>query len=115
MSSPKEIVEAIVKNIETVVVGKTDVVKQLLCCWIAGGHALIEDVPGTGKTIMARAMAKSFNVDFKRVQFTPDLLPNDILGFSVFEQKTSQFRFMQGPIFTSVLLADEINRATPRT
>ncbi len=107
--------DAIVRNVETVVVGKTEVLRQILCCWIAGGHALIEDVPGTGKTIMARAVAKSFNVDFKRVQFTPDLLPNDILGFSIFEQKSNQFRFMEGPIFTSILLGDEINRATPRT
>jgi MoxR-like ATPase len=115
MSSPKEVIDSVLKNIETVVIGKTEVLKQLLCCWIAGGHALIEDVPGTGKTIMARALGKSLNVDFKRVQFTPDLLPNDILGFSIFEQKSNQFRFMEGPIFTSVLLGDEINRATPRT
>jgi MoxR-like ATPase len=115
MSTPKEIIDSIIENIETVVVGKTEVLKQILCCWIAGGHALIEDVPGTGKTIMARAIAKSFDADFKRVQFTPDLLPNDILGFSIFEQKNETFRFVQGPIFTSVLLGDEINRATPRT
>jgi len=115
VSTPKEIIDSILQNIETVVVGKNEVLKQLLCCWISGGHVLIEDVPGTGKTIMARAIAKSFSVDFKRVQFTPDLLPNDILGFSIFEQKSEQFRFVQGPIFTAILLADEINRATPRT
>jgi MoxR-like ATPase len=112
---PAEIAGRILANVKSVIVGKDQQIVEALCCWIAGGHLLIEDVPGTGKTILARAIAKSVNVPFNRVQFTPDLLPSDIVGSSVYRQTQGEFEFKKGPLFTSVLLADEINRATPRT
>ena len=105
----------IVNNVEKVIVGKTEQIRQSIACWLAGGHILIEDVPGTGKTILARSLAASVDVPFGRVQFTPDLLPSDILGHSVYRKNTDLFEFRQGPIFTGLFLADEINRATPRT
>ncbi len=105
----------IFENVKTVIRGKDEQIRYLLTAWMAGGHVLIEDMPGTGKTMLARALAKSVNVDFRRVQFTPDLLPSDILGTSIYNQKTQEFLFSAGPIFTTVLLGDEINRATPRT
>lgn len=103
------------ESIQTVIRGKNEQIKLVLCAWMSGGHILIEDLPGTGKTILARALAKSVNTSFKRVQFTPDLLPSDILGSSIYNQKTQEFVFLPGPIFTTVFLGDEINRATPRT
>ena len=112
---PAEIIQKIQSNVATVIVGKNRQIQEALCCWIAGGHLLIEDVPGTGKTILARAIAKSVDVPFNRVQFTPDLLPSDIVGSSVYRQTQGEFEFKKGPLFTSVLLGDEINRATPRT
>ena len=102
-------------NIERVMSGQTQTVNKVLAAFLAGGHVLLEDNPGTGKTTLAKALAKSVGVDFHRVQFTPDLLPSDILGVSVFNPRDQDFKFHAGPIFTQVLLADEINRASPRT
>lgn len=103
------------QNIEKVIVGKAPQIEMALACWMARGHLLIEDVPGTGKTILARSIAATFNLPFNRIQFTPDLLPGDIIGSSIFRQSQNSFEFIPGPLFTTVLLADEINRATPRT
>ncbi|NLZ47868.1 MAG: MoxR family ATPase [Clostridiales bacterium] len=103
------------ENINRVIVGKDEVIDVILTSAICGGHILIEDVPGTGKTMLAKALAKSIGGDFKRVQFTPDLLPSDLTGINFFNQKNAEFTFRQGPIFTNILLADEINRTTPRT
>jgi MoxR-like ATPase len=98
-----------------VIVGKGDVLEQLLACLLANGHILIEDVPGLAKTLIARLVAQSLDLHFKRIQFTPDLLPSDITGSFLFDQRQARFEFRQGPIFTNLLLADEINRATPKT
>ena len=108
-------VVALQRNVTRVFLGKQDVVRAVLTGLLAGGHVLLEDVPGVGKTVLAKSVARSVACDFRRVQFTPDLLPSDILGVSVYEQRTGAFEFKPGPIFTNVLLADEINRATPRT
>lgn len=102
-------------NIERVFLGKSGVVKRVLTGLLAGGHVLLEDVPGVGKTILARSLARSMEGDFRRVQFTPDLLPGDILGVAIYDQTERRFEFKPGPVFTNVLVADEINRATPRT
>lgn len=103
------------ENIAKVIVGKDDVINLLLTALLADGHVLIEDMPGTGKTKLAKALAASLDADFNRIQFTPDLLPADITGLDIYNQKSGQFEFTQGPVFTNILLADEINRATPRT
>ncbi len=109
------LVERIKQNIQKVIIGKEKEIELVLSALICGGHVLLEDVPGTGKTTLAKALAKSMNGGFARVQFTPDLLPADVTGTRVFRQQTGDFVFMRGPVFTNILLADEINRATPRT
>jgi MoxR-like ATPase len=110
-----EFAERVIRNAETVIVGKREQIELLMVALLCQGHVLIEDVPGTGKTMLARAIAASMGVSFKRLQCTPDLLPNDITGVSVFNQQTHTFEFRSGPVFVNILLADEINRATPRT
>jgi MoxR-like ATPase len=103
------------KSIQSVIYGKEDVIKEVIIALLARGNLLIDDIPGVGKTSLARALAGSINCSFKRIQFTSDLLPSDILGVKVYEPKDSEFRFLPGPIFNSIILADEINRASPRT
>lgn len=115
MDKGKEIAERIKENIKRVIVGKDETISLLITALISNGHVLLLDMPGTGKTKLAKSLAKSLSLDFGRIQFTPDLLPSDILGLNYFSQKEGEFVFRKGPVFTSVLLADEINRATPRT
>lgn len=110
-----EMASRIIENIETVIVGKHDAIEHLIVAVLGGGHLLLEDVPGVGKTMLARAVAESVDGRFRRVQFTPDLLPTDITGVNVFNEKTREFEFQEGPIFGHVVLADEINRAPPKT
>lgn len=107
--------EKVKENINKVIIGKSEIIDVMLTAIIAGGHVLLEDVPGTGKTVMAKTMAKSIGATFKRVQFTPDLLPSDLTGINFYNQKIGEFTFKGGPIFTNIMLGDEINRATPRT
>jgi len=111
----KVLSDKIRENIAKVIVGKDNITALVLSAFFAGGHVLLDDVPGTGKTMLAKSLSKSIGVDFKRVQFTPDLLPSDLTGINYFNQKQGEFIFRRGPAFTNILLADEINRATPRT
>lgn len=103
------------ENIERVIIGKSSEIRLILAALLAGGHVLLEDVPGTGKTILAKALARSVDIGFRRVQFTPDLLPSELTGMNVYSPKTGDFNFRKGSLFTNILLADEINRASPRT
>ena len=115
MEDPKIIAERILANVERVIIGKAGPVRLALVALMCQGHVLIEDVPGVGKTILARSLAKSTGCSFRRIQFTPDLLPTDVTGVSIYNQKTGDFEFREGPIMAQVVLADEINRATPKT
>lgn len=111
----QKLLDQVVAEIGSVLLGKETQIRLALCCLIARGHLLIEDLPGMGKTTLSNALARVLGLEYKRVQFTSDLLPADILGSSIFNKETSQFEFIQGPVFTQVLLADEINRTTPKT
>jgi MoxR-like ATPase len=115
MLSPAETAKRIISNVEKVIVGKRKQLALSLVSWFSEGHILLEDVPGVAKTMLARALAKSVGCEFKRVQCTPDLLPSDVTGASIFNQRSQDFEFRAGPVFTNILLADEINRTTPRT
>lgn len=110
-----ELAKRVIGNVELAIVGKRKQLILSIVAWLSGGHILLEDVPGVAKTMLARALARSLGCEFKRVQCTPDLLPSDVTGTSIFNQKNAEFEFRAGPVFTQILLADEINRATPRT
>lgn len=115
MEDAQKFVHTLIENIEHVIVGKRSTIEFILVALLCEGHVLLEDVPGSGKTMLARSVATSLGISFKRIQCTPDLLPNDVTGVSIFNQKSGEFEFKPGPIFVNILLADEINRATPRT
>jgi MoxR-like ATPase len=111
----KKILNDVKNNVSKLVKGKDDILEKAICTFFSGGHLLLEDVPGTGKTTLAKALAKSVDMNFNRIQFTPDLMPADITGVSIFNQNKGVFEFRKGPVFSNIVLADEINRASPRT
>ncbi len=115
MGAVQDFANQVILNVEKVIIGKRSAIELVMVALLCEGHVLLEDVPGSGKTMLARSVAASLGIDFKRVQCTPDLMPNDVTGVSIFNQKNGEFEFRAGPIFANVLLADEINRATPRT
>lgn len=115
MEEVQAFVNQVIDNIEKVIIGKRDAIEMVMVALLCEGHVLLDDVPGSGKTMLARSVATSLGSSFKRVQCTPDLLPNDVTGVSIFNQKSGEFEFRKGPVFVNILLADEINRATPRT
>jgi MoxR-like ATPase len=115
MSAVQEIANRIVDNVEQVIVGKPEAVRLTVLGLLCQGHMLIEDVPGVGKTVLAKSLSRSVGCSFQRIQFTPDMLPSDVTGVSIFSQKTREFEFREGPIFAQIVLVDEINRATPKT
>jgi MoxR-like ATPase len=115
MENVQKFTTQVMDNVEKVIVGKRAALEMMMVALLCEGHVLLEDVPGSGKTMLARAVAASLGIQFKRIQCTPDLMPNDVTGVSIFNQKTGDFEFRPGPIFVNILLADEVNRATPRT
>jgi len=115
MDAVQNFANQVIQNVEKVIIGKRAAIELLVVALLCEGHVLLEDVPGSGKTMLARSVAASLGISFKRIQCTPDLMPNDVTGVSIFNQKNSEFEFRPGPIFVNILLADEINRATPRT
>jgi MoxR-like ATPase len=115
MSEVQQFANQVIDNVEKVIIGKRSAIELVMVALLCEGHVLLEDVPGSGKTMLARSVATSLGISFKRIQCTPDLMPNDVTGVSIFNQKNSEFEFRAGPIFVNILLADEINRATPRT
>ena len=115
MSKVQTITKNLVENVEQVIVGKTEAIRLTVIGLLCQGHLLIEDVPGTGKTMLAKSLARSIGCSFNRIQFTPDMLPSDVTGVSIFNQKTSEFEFRPGPVMAQIVLTDEINRATPKT
>ncbi|MCY3749306.1 MAG: MoxR family ATPase [Chloroflexi bacterium] len=115
MQDIRTVANRIIDNVATVIVGKRDAIELVVVALLSDGHILIEDVPGVGKTTLAKAISRSVGLSFKRVQFTPDLLPSDVTGVTIFNQKTSEFEFREGPVMAQIVLADEVNRATPKT